>query len=444
MRKSMKTALGLCATTMVLATTLEMPLASGAAGPPAVSQRALTDLQIATMVPAAQAALLDPLRATAGALSEAGRGMAADVFTSVEIDANHGVVNLYLTEPTRADGILETAKSANPSIDTSLVRPHRSTYTRAALARAQDAYLAQPHPYAVYAVSAAPDGSGLQIAVDTPATAGTADGIDVAVSPLVRASTNMFSPVATVSSASTVARIFTKGFPRQAKSDAWNNIKWHDHPPFIGGDVITNGSGHCTTGLPAVRQSDGRPVMVTAAHCFKLGERVFTGAGKTWSWSNHRIGNYVGTVRSRSQVWDAELLVGADNNADESDVNRWIPLTSVRYSFRGDMVCHSGAKSAYRGHSSPCGIKVTNPDTRWLIHGYVARGVEGVDVHGWGSVVGDSGATVWAATGNPNARQARGIVSDGGKDGTADQRRVLWTEAVDIFRAFGLKLNPVR
>ena len=39
-------------------------------------------------------------------------------------------------------------------------------------------------------------------------------------------------------------------------------------------------------------------------------------------------------------------------------------------------------------------------------------------------------------------RQARGIVSSGGLDGTPDQKRVDWTEAVDIFRTFGLVLNP--
>jgi hypothetical protein len=222
-------------------------------------------------------------------------------------------------------------------------------------------------------------------------------------------------------------------------------VKWHDSSPFIGGDVLTDGHGHCTAGLPAVRKRDGRPVMVTAAHCFALGQRIYTGAGTTWAWGNRRIGNYVGTVTSRSLTWDAETLIGANNNADESDVNTWIPLTSVRYSYRGDFVCHSGARSASLGHSTPCGIKVTNADLWFPIAGHYSRGVEGVDVvHGWGSVNGDSGATVWAATGNPRARQLRGIISSGGLDGTRDQRRVDWTEAVDIFNAYGLKLNPVK
>ena len=153
-----------------------------------------------------------------------------------------------------------------------------------------------------------------------------------------------------------VARTYVQGSARLAKSAAWNNVKWRDYAPFIGGDVITNGHGHCTTGLPAVRIRDGRPVMVTAAHCFPAGQRIYTAAGTTWSWHNRLRGNYVGTVTSRNSGWDGELMVGAGNNADESDVNRWIPLTSVRYSYVGDYVCQSGAGSASLGHSTPADI----------------------------------------------------------------------------------------
>ena len=62
-------------------------------------------------------------------------------------------------------------------------------------------------------------------------------------------------------------------------------------------------------------------------------------------------------------------------------------------------------------------------------------------MHGWGSVNGDSGGTVFAVEAR-GRRQLRGLVSSGGADGTADQKRVDWPEAVDIFRALGLRLNP--
>jgi len=143
----------------------------------------------------------------------------------------------------------------------------------------------------------------------------------------------------------------------------------------------------------------------------------------------------------------ATSIVGATNNADESDVNGWIPLTSVKYSYKGDMVCHSGFMSAALGHSTPCNIKVTNPDNTYLlqtsppgapIKGYYVRGVIGQDVSAshWGTRPGDSGGTVWATTGK--TRQARGIMSAYLPNGI-----VYWTEAVDIFNAYGLKLNPV-
>jgi hypothetical protein len=451
LKRTIGTALGFVTTTVVLASAFQVPLSSRA-GAVVASGRVLTDVQIGTMAPAAQAALLDPLRAVAGALSDVGRGSGAKVFTSVGIDANHDVVNLYLTDAASAAGFLRAAVSVDPSMDTNLIRVHRATYSQAAMAGAERAYLGEPHPYVVYAISPAPDGSGLQIEVDHTAAAVRTDGNDLdkdvsdAAVRQVAARTYGVSTAAWDLPALSVARSFTRGTARAPKSAAWNNVKWHDRSPFIGGDVIRNGAGgYCTTGLPAVRKSDGHPVMVTAAHCFGVGQRIYTAAGTTWSWSNGRLGNYVGTVTSRNLGWDAELLVGANNNADESDVNWWVPLTSVRYSYLGDWVCHSGAASASLGHSTPCGIKVTNQDVTFRVGGHYARGVEGIDVvHGWGSFTGDSGGTVWAAVGHANARQARGIVSDGGRDGTRDQRRVDWTEAIDIFNAYGLRLNPVR
>jgi hypothetical protein len=173
-----------------------------------------------------------------------------------------------------------------------------------------------------------------------------------------------------------------------------------------------------------------------------MGARVYTAGGATRAYGNRATGSYVGTVTSRVQQWDAETLVGSTNNADESDTSRWVPMTSVAYSYEGDYVCHAGQASFFLGHPTPCGIKVTDGDIWFRIGGYWARGVEGVDVlHGWGSHNGDSGGTVFAIERN-GARQARGIVSSGGLDGTSDQKRVDWTEAVDIFAADNLVLNP--
>ncbi len=162
--------------------------------------------------------------------------------------------------------------------------------------------------------------------------------------------------------------------------------------------------------------------------------------GPTFQYNNGLTGNAVGTTIANSQTYDAVEISGADNNADESDTGRYLPLTSTAYSYNGQYVCHDGQRSAALGHETPCGIKVTNQDTTFAVGGYTARGVEGIDVNGWGSVGGDSGATVFASTGS--TRQARGIVSTVGQDNTPDQKRVDWTEATDIFNTFGLRLNP--
>jgi hypothetical protein len=232
------------------------------------------------------------------------------------------------------------------------------------------------------------------------------------------------------------------------KAKAWANSKWGDSTPFIGGDALTSsgkGTG-CTAGLPAVRKSDKHPIMVTAAHCFGVGTKVYTRGGTPGDYSNGLKGNYVGTVTARVQEWDAETIDGANNNADESDTTTWMRLTSFAYSYNGDYVCHDGQRSFFYGHPTPCNIKVTNqdkycgPSTGCPGLSYTARGVWGDAVNnGWGAADGDSGATMFAVEPG-GVRQARGLLSDGTPgDGTPG---VFWTEATDIFDYYGLTLNP--
>jgi hypothetical protein len=380
----------------------------------------LRDQEIGAMAPDDQARLLDPLRDLAEALDSYGRSGGAAFYTGVAIDANHDLVDLYLTDTAEAGKALAAARRTDPEINASLVRVHRSAATVVDLHAARNAFISQAHSFKVYAAGISPDGN---LTVEVP-------------DPIAATKVMAAAKLAT----GDVHITFVHGTSRTAKS--WDDAKWHDSAPFIGGDVITsNGEGYCTTGLPAVRQSDGHPLMVTAAHCFGLETKVYTAGGTTWQYGNGQTGNYVGKVTARNTTWDAEVLDGANNNADESDTSGWKPLTSVAYSYVGDYVCHSGARSASMGHPTPCGIKVTDADLWFPIGGYSSRGVEGVDTHGWGSVNGDSGGTVFGLLSGDN-RQARGIVSSGGADGTPDQARVDWVEATDIFNAFGLKLNP--
>ncbi|MGI3783885.1 MAG: hypothetical protein ACRYG2_24215 [Janthinobacterium lividum] len=393
----------------------------------ASAQASPTDAQVAALDPDAQAVILEPLRTAAAALDAAGRRDLPDAYAGVALDVAGGRTDLYLTDPTVAPSLMATAQRDDPGLTPAEVTVHRAAFALTALEAASRTAVDGTHPYAVYAASPAPDASGVQMEVRDPAAAARASGDVLRVTG--RDGVTAAVPVT-----------FVVGSPRVAHD--WDAVKWHDSTPFIGGDVLTtDGHRYCTAGLPAVRVKDRRAVMVTAAHCFSAGQRVYTGAGTTWAYRNGRTGDYVGTVRTRSRSRDAEVLVGADNNADESDTSGWKPLTSVAYSYRGDYVCHSGARSAADDHPTPCGIKVTDDDLYFREAGHTVRGVEGVDVHGWGSVDGDSGGTVFAV--EPHGkRQLRGLVSTGGADGTTDQRRVDWPEAVDVFRTFGLELDP--
>lgn len=437
---------GLAALTALATTALQVPAAAQASTAPAV----LTDLQVAALSPGALAVRLAPLRAAGYALTDAGKSRAGSgIYTNVDIDSDRLLVNLYVTDTSRAAGLIRAAKKADPSIDTGLIRIHKAAYTLEQLHAARKSFVAQSHPFDVYAVGPAMDGSGLMVEVKDPAAVvkntrvskfAAGDATAPAIKIVFEHGTRRTDKVLHVN---TVATGKTPALAARPMSDSWSAVKWHDSAPFIGGDVITpDGHSYCTTGLPAVRISDNHPYMVTAAHCFGLNTQVYTAAGTTWAWGNGQTGNFVGNVAGRYTDWDAELLDGTNNNADESDNEGWKPLTSVKYSLKGDSVCQSGARSAYFGHGTPCGIKVTNPDLWFPVDGYSSRGVEGVDVNGWGAVQGDSGATVFTYTDSSNNRQARGIISSGGTDGTADQARVDWTEAIDIFNAYGLKLNP--
>ena len=411
---------------------------AGTQVPPSASgATVLTDAQVAALSPDAQAVRLGPLRAVANAVGAAGRSSVADVYGNLAIDAGQDVVTVYLTDTAQAARVLAAARAVDPKINSSLIRFQKAAATHAALDAAARRVVALADagklPAHVDMVGPAADASGLELDVDDPATAAAVAG-------------SGSTPAANLAASLGVPLVYRQGHSLQAKS--WANAKWEDSSPFIGGDAITgSGTGHgCTAGLPAVRKSDNHPIMVTAAHCFGVGTKVYTRAGTPGDYSNGLKGNYVGTVTARVQEWDAETIDGANNNADESDTTSWMRLTSFAYSYNGDYVCHDGQRSYFMGHPTPCNIKVTDqdmycgPTTGCPGLSYTARGVWGDAVNnGWGAAGGDSGATMFAVEPG-GVRQARGLLSDGTPgDGTPG---VFWTEATDIFDYYGLTLNP--
>ncbi|MEY9858429.1 hypothetical protein ABH935_004044 [Catenulispora sp. GAS73] len=417
-------------------TSTSASMASAATGTTAAAT-VLTDAQVAALGPDAQAARLAPLRAVANAVGAVGRGSAADVYGNLAIDAGHDVVTVYVTDTAQAARVLAAARAVDPTIDGSLIRFQKAAATHAALDAAAQRVVALADagklPVHVDLVGPAADASGLELDVDDPAAA------PAALRSRAASTTNLATSLG-------VPLVYRQGHALQAKS--WANSKWDDSSPFIGGDAITGGgTGHgCTAGLPAVRKSDNHPIMVTAAHCFGVGTKIYTRAGTPGDYANGLTGNYVGTVTARVQEWDAETIDGANNNADESDTTTWLRLTSFAYSYNGDYVCHDGQRSYFMGHPTPCGIKVTDqdmycgPSTGCPGLSYTARGVWGDAVNnGWGAAGGDSGATMFAVE-SGGVRQARGLLSDGTPgDGTPG---VFWTEATDIFNYYGLTLNP--
>jgi hypothetical protein len=251
---------------------------------------------------------------------------------------------------------------------------------------------------------------------------------------------------------------FQKGYPARPTDQA--QVKWDDSAPQIGGDVISDGRAECTAGIPAVKISDNSPVMVTANHCFPNGEEVFTEGGTHPAFGNYYkaarsgVDNYVGTVTGTSPAWDAEELTNGKNNADVQLSDTWHPVTSVAYSYAGDLVCQSGAASYFMGYGNVCGIAITNPDFTWSSTDWSGthnvRGVQGTRLQSnlpWAVGEGDSGALVYSVSGS--TYQARGVVSAGaapccysynGSD--VAYSYISWTEAPDILGHFGLKLNP--
>ncbi|MFD7663624.1 peptidase [Streptomyces sp. NPDC059788] len=439
MKRTTKTAFGLGAAGLALFTTM----APGAHARPATPQPRYTEAQIATMDPERQGKLLAPLRAAANAADRVGSsGQAADIYAGVRIDAPRGTVYVYLTDLSRAARFIAAVAAADRHVDTGRITTVQAGHTRQAMHEARDRLLAEEKagklPYKIHTVAVAADASALEIAVDKPGAA-------------TKSAAARREPSARGAAPSQdVPLVFKQGRRISPAARTWADVRWKDGTPFIAGDVLTDGEQYCSAGLPAVRKSDNKRVMVTAAHCFANGAKITTGSGTTPTFGkfyeglNGLRGNYVGTVTGVSTAWDAEQLIGTDNNADVSETTGYKPVTSVAYSHNGDFVCQNGAASFFMRQETVCGIKVTNDDITYnLDTGWKVRGVEGTRLPGnpWTVAHGDSGSMVYTANGS--ARQARGIVSALAEPYQTNAGSYMyWTEATDIFNHFGLKLNP--
>ncbi|MEY9965596.1 hypothetical protein ABIA33_003642 [Streptacidiphilus sp. MAP12-16] len=424
--------------------------------------------QILQLTPAQQGAYLAPLRALAGALDGAGRGTSSGIYTNVIIDAPNYQVDLLVTEPAKAKRLIDAARHATPSINTTLVKIQSARYTRKQLDAARDQLANQysTHQLAYNLISAAPDphGASLLVSVDDVAKARATVG-NVARSmrqsavPIVFSSGTALSGLVGKAPARTPSAVTAN-----AIDPYWAGVRWHDSSPFIAGDQLVTVEGYCTAGIPAMT-TDGHntPVLLTAGHCVKSSavSDIQTGNGKAGFYYNPVVsgGNEVGFGggSSVSDQWDATEIVGQNYNADESDTTTYKKITSVAYSYDGDFVCQDGAYSFFAGQGVPCNIGVTNQDVLyWHANGsgvdVQSRGVQGRHLisyggqwepSGWAGHSGDSGGLVFSLSGGNT--QARGQVSAGADDtwvGQGGDNTIYWTEAPDILGHYNLKLNP--
>jgi hypothetical protein len=101
-----------------------------------------------------------------------------------------------------------------------------------------------------------------------------------------------------------------------------------------------------------------------------------------------------------------------------------------------------------------CNIRVLNQDATLTVHAsafpdFTARGVIGQQYSGeWDAAVrsGDSGGLVFTVNGDHLTRQVRGVVSAsyGTRVGSDGANEVFWTEALDIYKQFGVHLTTVQ
>lgn len=440
-----KTASVLGAAGLALLTAMAPGAHAGPVAPQPHTQH--TEAETAAMAPEKQERLLAPLRALADAVERVGSGgKAADIYAGVRIDAPRGTVQVQLTDLSRAAAFRAAVSAADRRADAGKLVAVQASHTRRALHEARDRLFAREKagelPYTIRTVAVAADASSLEIAVDNPDAAAKAAKAE--------AMARRHPGARSAAPAHDVPLVFKQGQRISSAAKTWADVKWKDGTPFIAGDVLTDGGQYCSAGLPAVRKKDNKPVMVTAAHCFANGTKIYTGSGtapafgRFYDGLNGLTGNYTGTVNGMATGWDAELLIGADNNADVSETTSYRPLTSVAYSHNGDFVCHNGAASFFMKRETVCGIKVTHDDITYKLDtGWKVRGVEGTRLPGkpWAAAHGDSGALVFTPKGS--VRQARGIVSAlSGSYQTNAGNYLYWTEATDILNHFGLKLNP--
>lgn len=397
------------------------PGKSSATGP-----RPLTEQELADMSPQEQATVLGPLRDLAHAVETVGRDTQTEIFTGVALQPTSHSVDVWVTDVVSGDGLLAAAKELDPGIDVRLAHLLPAEHSRVDLDRAAteiiDHSISKDLPYALYTLAVQPDGSGLELGVGDPAAA------------RVKAAA---MPGPSFKGRGGVDASIKLTFIKASQGVPFNRDD--DTSPWVGGDGISNGAGLCTLGVPALRKSDNKPVILTAGHCYDNGSDIWTAGGKYYMGRVTARTPYC-TAKGQAHCFDAETIAAPNISAAAEGIYPH-PITSVKYSAMNDYVCHDGYMSYKNGKGDQvCGIKVTNANF-WAVGSDIGwvQGVQGKST-GYAGTPGDSGGTVYTYDAcGCNKLQARGSVTGGP---VPNGKEIWWTETLDHFSYFGLKLNP--
>ncbi|MFB7182537.1 hypothetical protein ACFCYI_33095 [Streptomyces sp. NPDC056257] len=371
---------------------------------------------VAAMAPERQAEALGPLRAAADAAARVGQGARADIYTQVEMASDYRSVRVYLTDPGRGREFLAAVHEADPKVNAKLIHIAQAKKSRKELMKEISGLTGGAGlPFTVSLAGSSVDGSAIDLSVDKPEAARAYFD-----SPAVARQRE--------AAGATPVRI-TQAPPSRPLN------RWNDTSPFYAGAALGPASGsrsYCTSGIPAVSTWDGRQWLVTAGHCYNVGDNVWAAGG-----------NYIGQVKFKKPEIDSAFIEAPTHRYtwDGVDANGYTRyLNGVRNVAVGDFTCQLGYNSKV-----VCNIRtVYAGNARWNVNGTDVWGSYGVP-HAGGIVGrgGDSGGPVIFIN-DPNSRQLNGIVSYGWGCNAAQEcsTGLGWVDVWAIFNGFAIKLNP--
>ncbi|MFD8634380.1 hypothetical protein [Streptomyces sp. NPDC059533] len=373
---------------------------------------------VAAMTPQQQGRVLEPLRVVADAAAQVGRSAYADVYTQVEMAADYRSVNVYLTDTTRAAAFLDAVRKAGPKADTKLLNVRKSAKTLRQLRKEiTDFRTRKDLPFKIRMAGSTVDGGAIELTVDDAKAAqkylaGPAVAQELAAARTTPIRVRQSSPMVPLS-------------------------RWNDSAPYYAGAALgpANGSfAHCTSGIPAHSATDNRQWLVTAGHCYGLGETVFTAGG-----------NRVGTVGAKLDDLDSAFIETATSRYtwDGVDAQGYTRrLNGVRNAVVGDFTCQLGYTTKVA-----CNIRTAYAGSAtWVNNGAYVWGSASDPNPSPSPVIarpGDSGGPVITVN-DQDSRELNGMVVAGFNcDGVGTDRgcrQIGWIEVGDIFYRFSLRL----